>query len=89
VELDLIFDEEPALAGVHQLGAWNTGFDFSPPEPEQERALGEVDRKIQQHPTLRAPWASTPAHSSLHLHCADLSKAVRNRFGHLMFEQSG
>lgn len=77
MELDLIFDDEPALADVHQLGAWNTGFDFSPPGPEQERALGEVDRKTQQYPTLRALWTSTPAHGSLPLHCADLSKAVR------------
>jgi hypothetical protein len=70
-ELELVFDHEPALAGIHRLGVRNTAFDFSPPGPGRERALREVDEAIQRYPTLRALWTSTPARSSLHLHYSD------------------
>lgn len=71
VNLELVFDDAPALAGVGQLEIADTGFDFSPPGPEQDRAFREVEREIQQYPTLRALWASTPVCSTLDLDDAD------------------
>lgn len=71
VELDLVFDDEPALAGIDQPRPRNTGFDFSPPGPGQERARRDADQKIRNYPALRALWESIPARSSLRLHSAD------------------
>jgi hypothetical protein len=68
---EMVFDDVPELAGVDQLGMQDTGFDFSPPGPEQDHALREVERMIQQHPALQAMWASTPVRSSLDLENAD------------------
>ena len=71
VNLDLVFDDAPALADIDQLGTADTGFDFSPPGPEQDHAFREVEWEIQQYPTLQALWASIPAHSSLNIDCID------------------
>ena len=71
VNLELLFDDAPELADVDQLEVHDTGFDFSPPGPEQDRAFREVEREIQQYPPLRALWASTPVRSSLSLYQAD------------------
>lgn len=67
VNLELIFDDAPALADIDQLEVTSTGFDFSPPGPEQDRAFREVGWEIRQYPTLQALWVSTPVHSSLSL----------------------
>ena len=71
LDLELVFDDAPALADVDQLEAQDTGFDFSPPGPEQDHAFRAVEREIQQYPTLQALWASTPVRSSLNLDNAD------------------
>lgn len=60
VSLDLVFDDVPALAGLDETGAADTGFDFSPPGPERDRAIQEAGQEIQQHPALRTLWASVP-----------------------------
>lgn len=67
VNLELVFDDGPALADFDELEVGDTGFYFSPPGPEQDRAFGEVEWEIQQYPTLQALWASTPVLSSLDL----------------------
>jgi hypothetical protein len=71
MNLELVFDDVPSLADVDQLEVANTGFDFSLPGPEQDRAFREVEWEIQQYPTLQALWASTPVRSSLDLESAD------------------
>jgi hypothetical protein len=71
VELDLIFNDEPALAGIDQSGSGNTGFDFSPPVTALQRALRDAEQKVRNYPALRTLWESIPARSSLHLHSAD------------------
>jgi hypothetical protein len=71
LNLELVFDDVQALAGVDQLGVRDTGFDFSPPGPERAHALREVERVIQQHPVLQVLWASTPVRSRLDLENAD------------------
>lgn len=71
VNLELIFDDTSALADVDQLEVQDSGFDFSSPGPEQDRAFREVEWEIQQYPTLQALWASTPVRSSLTLDNAD------------------
>ena len=49
----------------------DTGFDFSPPGPEQDHAVREVEAVIQQYSTLHALWARAPVRSSLYLDNAD------------------
>jgi hypothetical protein len=71
VNLNLVFDDAPALADVDELEVADTGFYFSPPGPEQDRAFREVEWEIQQYPTLQALWASTPVRSGLDLDHAD------------------
>jgi hypothetical protein len=71
VNLDLAFDDMPALADLGQLEAQDTGLNFSPPGPEQDRAVREVDQMARQFPALRALWAATPVRSSLSLDNAD------------------
>jgi hypothetical protein len=71
LELKLVFEDSPALVDLGQLGVRNTGFNFSPPGPEQDRVFGRIGRQIQQYPALQALWASTPMHSSLNLYNAD------------------
>ena len=50
VNLDLAFDDAPALADVDQLEVTDTGFDFSPPGPGRDHAFREVEWEIQQYP---------------------------------------
>lgn len=71
VNLELVFDDAPALADIGKLDASDTGFDFSPPGPEQDRAFSDVERESQQYPALRALWASTPVVSSITVDQAD------------------
>jgi hypothetical protein len=71
MNLELVFDDVSALADLDQLQVQDTGFAFSPPGPEQEHALREVEGVIQQYPTLQALWASTPVRSRLYLDNAD------------------
>jgi hypothetical protein len=71
VNLELIFDDAPELADVDRVEVQDTGFDFSPPGPAQDRAVREVEWEIQQYPTLQALWGSTPVHSSVNLDQAD------------------
>ena len=71
MNLELVFDDVPALADVDELDVTNTGFDFTPPGPGQDHAFREVKWEIQQYPTLQALWASTPVRSSLDLDRAD------------------
>jgi hypothetical protein len=71
VNLELVFDDVPALADIGELEVADSGFDFSPPGPEQDRALSDVEWEIQQYPALRALWASTPAVSSITVDQAD------------------
>lgn len=71
MNLELVFDDVPALADVDQLEVQDIGFDFSPPGPEQDHAFREVEWVIQQYPSLHALWASTPLRSSLNLDNAD------------------
>ena len=71
VNLELVFDEVPAPADLDQLEMRDTGFDFSPPGPEQEHAFRKVESAVQQHPALQALWASTPVRSNLTFNEAD------------------
>jgi hypothetical protein len=71
LNLELVFDDVPALADVDELEVSNTGFDFTPPGPGRNHAFREVEWEIQQYPTLQALWASTPVRSSLDLDRAD------------------
>lgn len=65
VNLELVFDDVPALADVGELEVADSGFDFRPPGPEQDQAFRDVEWEIQQYPALRALWAATPAASSI------------------------
>jgi hypothetical protein len=67
VDLVLIFADAPALADLDQLNVQNSGFDSSPPGPEQDNAFREVEWEIQHYPTLQALWASTPLRSNVQL----------------------
>jgi hypothetical protein len=71
LNLELVFDDLPALADVDQLRNGDTGFDFSPPGPEQDHAGRKVRRVVRQNPAVQALWASTPVRSSLTLGNAD------------------
>ncbi|MEU8419397.1 hypothetical protein AB0C15_00785 [Micromonospora sp. NPDC048835] len=71
LSLDLAFPDAPALAHLDGFNVQDTGFDFSPPGPERDRAIGEAEWEMQRHPTLRALWANTPAHSAVTLNRAD------------------
>ena len=71
VNLELVFDDAPALADVGQLEVQDSGFDFSPPGPAQDHAFSEVEWEVQQYPTLQALWTSTPVQSSLDIDYAD------------------
>jgi hypothetical protein len=65
VSLDLVFADEPTLADLDRFDVRDTGFDFSPPGPAQDAALGEVERAVARHPTLRELWAGTPTRSAV------------------------
>ncbi|MEU2667211.1 hypothetical protein [Micromonospora sp. NPDC007220] len=71
VSLDLVFPDAPVLADLDRLNVQNTGFDFSPPGPERDRAIGEAAWEVQHYPTLQALWASTPLRSAVTLCRAD------------------
>ncbi|MBU2665853.1 hypothetical protein KOI35_20285 [Actinoplanes bogorensis] len=71
VSLDMVFADTPELAQLGRPAAADTGFDFSPPGPERDHALRAVEKRLAQHPALRAAWASSPARSSLTLFAAD------------------
>ena len=71
VDLQLVFDDAPALVGIGELEVQDSGFDFSRPGPDRDRAFREVEWEIQQYPTLQALWASTPVGSSLEIYNAD------------------
>lgn len=71
VSLDMVFPDAPALAGLDRLDVQNSGFDFSPPGPGRDRAIGAVRRELRRHPTLRALWAATPLRSGVTLERAD------------------
>lgn len=71
LNLELIFNDAPELADLDQPEMRIPGFDFSPPGPEQDHALREIERKVQQYPTLQALWASTPVRSRLDLEPTD------------------
>jgi hypothetical protein len=71
VSLDLLFPDAPVLADLDQLNVQDTGFDFSPPGPERDRAVREAEWEIRQHPTLQVLWASTPQRSTVTLDTAD------------------
>ncbi|MET7708375.1 hypothetical protein [Micromonospora sp. NPDC005413] len=66
MSLDLAFPDAPALADLDGLNIQNTGFDFSPPGPERDHAIGEAEWKLQHYPTLQALWASTPCAAPSH-----------------------
>jgi hypothetical protein len=71
VNLELAFDDAPALADLGELAVADTGFDFRPPGPEQDEAFRDVEWEIHQYPALRALWASTPAVSGITVYQAD------------------
>lgn len=70
VVLNLVFPDAPELADLDQLNVQDTGFDFSPPGPEQDQAIREAEWEVQQYPTLRALWASAPLRSNIDLDAA-------------------
>jgi hypothetical protein len=61
VSLHLVFPDAPTFADLDQLNVQDTGFDFSPPGPERDRAISEAEWEIRHYPTLQALWASTPS----------------------------
>ncbi|MFF0102971.1 hypothetical protein ACFYO8_26955 [Micromonospora sp. NPDC005257] len=71
VSLDLVFPDAPALADLDRLNVQDTGFDFSRPGPERDRAIGEAEWELRHYPTLRALWSSTPVRSTVTLDRAD------------------
>lgn len=71
LNLELIFADVPELADIDELEVHDTGFHFSPPGPEQDRAFREVEREIQQYPPLQALWDSAPVRTNLNLDHAD------------------
>jgi hypothetical protein len=71
LSLDLVFPDAPTLADLDQLNVQDTGFDFSPPGPERDRAISEAEWEIRHYPTLQALWASTPQRSTVTLDQAD------------------
>lgn len=71
VSLDLVFADAPALADLDKLDVQDTGFNFSPPGPARNHAIGRAEWTVQHHPTLQALWASTPVHSAVTLDRAD------------------
>ncbi|MEV1319973.1 hypothetical protein AB0J14_28285 [Micromonospora arborensis] len=52
VSLDLVVPDASALADLDQLDIQDTGFDFSPPGPERDRAIGEADVHLITAATL-------------------------------------
>lgn len=71
VSLDMVFPDAPALADISELNVQDTGFDFSPPGPERDHAIGEAEWEIRLYPTLHALWTSVPVRSSVTLDRAD------------------
>jgi hypothetical protein len=71
VNLELAFDDAPALADLGELEVADSGFDFRTPGPEQDEVFRDVEWEIQQYQALRALWASTPAVSSITMYQAD------------------
>ncbi|MGC4759119.1 hypothetical protein [Micromonospora trifolii] len=71
VSLNLVFADAPALADLDRLNVQDTGFNFSPPGPARDHAIGKAEWEVQRHPTLQALWASTPVHSAVTLDRAD------------------
>lgn len=71
VTLEMVFLDAPTLADLDQLNVQDTGFDFSPPGPERDRAVTEAEREIRLYPTLQALWASTPQRSTVTIDQAD------------------
>ena len=71
MNLDLVFADAPALADLDELNVQDSGFDFSSPGLERDRAFREVEWEVGQYPTLQALWARVPLRSSVHLDHAD------------------
>ncbi|MGI5522459.1 hypothetical protein ACQEUX_16090 [Micromonospora sp. CA-259024] len=71
VSLDLVFPDAPALADLDRLNVRNTGFDFNPPGPQRDHAIGEAEWEVQHCPTVQALWASIPLRSAVTLGRAD------------------
>ena len=71
LDLALVFPDAPELADLGRLDVQDSGFDFSPPGPDQEHAFREVEWEIDHYPTLRALWSAAPLSSSISLDRAD------------------
>jgi len=71
VSLDMVFPDQPALADLDRLNTSDSGFYFERPGPGMDHALCEALWEVEQYPTLRALWASTPLRSAVDLVRAD------------------
>lgn len=66
VELEIAFDDEPALAELESdVDAADTGFRFEPVGPLRTAALAEAFALARQQALVRALWTATPVSSSL------------------------
>lgn len=67
VELQLIFEEDPAWADLDSLGQQDTGFDFDEVGAPRTAALGRIRGVLESYPQLAAMWRAEPIRSDLTL----------------------
>ncbi|NUR74175.1 MAG: hypothetical protein HOU81_25480 [Hamadaea sp.] len=67
LDLDMIFADSPAFSDIDKLNTQDSGIYYERSRPAMETALREALWEIEQHPTLRALWTSTPMRSTIDL----------------------
>jgi hypothetical protein len=67
IDLQMCFDDAPALLGLDRLAIQDTGFSFAPIGPERTVALARARTAMERYPQLRAALRATPVSSTLSL----------------------
>jgi hypothetical protein len=66
IELLMLFDDEPSLAGIDELNERNSGFCFEPIGPARVAELRTTrERYLQLYPQLHAVWHAKPSESNV------------------------
>jgi len=69
LDLHMIFDDGPELAGIDDLDIQDTGFSFEPIGPRRAAELAAMRTGMARYPQLSAVWRATPVGSALSFEC--------------------
>ncbi|MFD0733104.1 hypothetical protein [Planotetraspora mira] len=69
LDLEMAFNDEPDLLGLHRLDIRNTGFRFEPIGAPRAAELAEMRADMQRYAPLQAVLSAIPASSQLSFEC--------------------